>query len=189
MYNTAGYFSPKNPSAYSEIVRRAVAPCSVQISQTYWHSLPACIFPFLHGWVSAPMQQPVKLPVGFQSAQRDQGQGWERSCTPSLQCPERCPLSACHPPPWAGPGGGCWEWSLLKIMGWNYTVEQKPVIKRWMALDVFQCIQILMYFFNFSKFFCNGISFAMTVVCCRDTTRIELLLELLSSFPLILASP
>lgn len=101
IYGTADYFSPTNPCVYTEIVRRVVAPCSVQISQTCWHqSLPACAFPFLHGWVAAPMKLPVKTPRWVSVCPRRPGPGGEERAAP-LHCKAQrvshCLHFTCHP--------------------------------------------------------------------------------------------
>lgn len=98
--------------------------------------------------------------------------------------------TAFHPPPSAGPGGLLGVEAVqdhgLELHSGTQASNKKLNGIRSLYFSVYK------YFYIFSAsqiFFCSGISFAMTVVCCRDTTGIELLLELPSSFPLKLPSP
>lgn len=80
-YNTAGYFSPKKPSVYTEIVERGVALSSVQIGQTYWrYSLPACIFP--PGGVLHPCDFRVKIPSSVSICPGRSGPACEEGAEP-----------------------------------------------------------------------------------------------------------
>lgn len=116
MYNSAGYFSPKIPSAYSEIVRRAVAPCSVQVTKHADMNCFQLVYShFFTGGLLHLCNVLSKLPVGFQSAQSDQGQGLRKELHPSLQCTE-LPTVCISPAALSRSWWGCWEWSLLKIM-------------------------------------------------------------------------
>lgn len=110
MYNTAGYFSPKTPSAYSEIVRRAVAPCSAQITKHADMNCSQLVYShFFTGGLLHLCSVVLKLPVGFQCAQ-ETGPGAEEGAAP-------CTAPVCiSPAALSRSWWGCWERSLLKIM-------------------------------------------------------------------------
>lgn len=137
------------------------------------------------------MKVPVKTPRWVSFCPRRPGPGGEERAAP-LHCKAQrvahCLHFACHPKQ-------VW-WGLLGVEPVQYHELElhSGTEASYKKLNGVRCLYFSVYkyfciFFNFLNFFCNGICFAMTVVCCRDTTRIELLLELLSSFPLKLASP